>query len=204
VAALVPGGADAQQPYKPTGSDSTPLLAAPVAGAAVAEIAAPLVLIFEENSRIKPQLACGPPLTVSNDSELWNRVAARDGRCEEDDMETIFRGVFLTSETPEEAARFYQQVALLPLEAVGAKGEYIYWQLDRNGMQLAIHDAKAFAAYTHPSLSGSNLTHLYFKVEDQQTFLAHLDKLGVSPWSVDDVVVTVVDPDGRKVMFGTV
>ena len=33
--------------------------------------------------------------------------------------------------------------------------------------------------------------------------LAHLASLGVAPCSTDDVVVTVVDPDGRKVMFGT-
>jgi hypothetical protein len=30
-----------------------------------------------------------------------------------------------------------------------------------------------------------------------------LDSLGVSPFRVDDVVVTVVDPDGRNVMLGT-
>ncbi len=70
-------------------------------------------------------------------------------------------------------------------------------------MQLAIHDAKAFAGYAYPAVSGSNLTHLYFKIEDQKAFLAHLDRLGVPLLSVDDVVVTVADPDGRKVMFGT-
>lgn len=118
-------------------------------------------------------------------------------------MEPTFRGVFLTSEHPEATARFYEDVALLPLEAVGTKGEYIYWRLERNGVQLAIHDAKAFAKYTYPPLSDSNLTHLYFKIEDQRMFRAHLDGLGISPWSVDDVVLTVVDPDGRKVMFGT-
>ena len=118
-------------------------------------------------------------------------------------METAFRGVFLTSENPEATARFYEQVALLPLETVGTKGQYVYWRLDRNGMQLAIHDAKAFAEYAFPALRGSNQTHLYFKIEDQQAFLAHLERLGISPWSVDDIVITVVDPDGRKVMFGT-
>ena len=54
-----------------------------------------------------------------------------------------------------------------------------------------------------PSLAGSNLTHLYFKVEDQKAFLAHLKSLHIQPMSVDDVVVTIIDPDGRKVMFGT-
>jgi hypothetical protein len=52
-------------------------------------------------------------------------------------------------------------------------------------------------------VAGSNLTHLYFKIEDQRTFLAHLDNLCVAPLSVDDVTVTVIDPDGRKVLFGT-
>lgn len=117
-------------------------------------------------------------------------------------METTFRGVFLTSDNPEATARFYEQVALLPLEAVGKKGQYVYWRIDRSGMQVAIHDAKAFADYAYPPLAGSNVTHLYFKIEDQQAFLARLDGLGLSPLSVDDVVVTVVDPDGRKVMFG--
>lgn len=118
-------------------------------------------------------------------------------------METSFRGVFLTSENPGETARFYRQVALFPLEVVGKEGEYIYWRLDRNGVQLAIHDAAAFASYAYPPVSGSNLTHLYFKIEDQKAFLAHLERLGVAPLLVDEVVVTVADPDGRKVMFGT-
>jgi hypothetical protein len=69
-------------------------------------------------------------------------------------------------------------------------------------MQLAIHDAKAFADHTYPALAASNLTHLYFKIEDHKAFQTHLASLGLSPLAVDDVVVTVVDPDGRKVMFG--
>ncbi len=117
-------------------------------------------------------------------------------------MNTTFRGVFLTSEKPEATARFYEQVALFPLETVGTPGQYIYWRLDRDGMQLAIHEAKAFADYAYPPLAGSNLTHLYFKIEDQKAFLAHLENLQVQPVAVDDVVVTVSDPDGRKVMFG--
>lgn len=118
-------------------------------------------------------------------------------------MRIAFRGVFLTSENPEKTARFYQQVAALPIEKIGAEGQYTYWRVDDNGMQLAIHDAKLFAEYTHPALADSNLTHLYFKIEDQGVFLRHLENLGISSLSVDDVVVTVVDPDGRKVMFGT-
>jgi hypothetical protein len=118
-------------------------------------------------------------------------------------METKLRGVFLTSETPRATAEFYKQVAALPLEQVGAGGQYIYWRIDHGGMQLAIHDAAAFADYAYPAQAGSNLTHLYFKIDDQQAFLRHLDDLGVSPLATDDVVITVVDPDGRKVMFGT-
>jgi hypothetical protein len=118
-------------------------------------------------------------------------------------MDTKFRGVFLTSKKPEATAKFYEQVASLPLEAVGTPGEYVYWRLDRDGMQLAIHDAKAFSTYTYPPLADSNLTHLYFNIEDQKAFLAHLESLQIQPVSIDDVVVTVTDPDGRKVMFGT-
>ena len=94
-------------------------------------------------------------------------------------------------------------MALFPLEAIGEPGGYIYWRLDCNGMQLAVHDAKAFASYAYPSVASSNLTHLYFKIEDQQAFIAHLKRLGISPLSFDEVVVTVSDPDGRAVMFGT-
>lgn len=117
-------------------------------------------------------------------------------------MQTIFRGIFLTSGNPVATPDFYREVALLPLETIGEQGQYVYWRLDRDGMQLAIHDASAFAPYAHPPLSGSNLTHLYFKIDDREAFLGHLETLGVEPLSVDDVVVTVVDPDGRKVMFG--
>jgi len=79
------------------------------------------------------------------------------------------RSVFLTSENPEVAARFYAQVAQLPMEKVGVEGGYIYWRMDWDGMQLAIHDAKAFADYAHPALPDSNLTHLYFSIEDRFT-----------------------------------
>ena len=118
-------------------------------------------------------------------------------------MKAIFRGVFLTSEQPERTASFYRDVAGLALETVGEGGAYVYWRIDADGIQIAIHDANAFADYTHPPLAGSNLTHLYFKIVDLQAFLAHLDVLGVQPYSIDDVVVAVVDPDGRKVLFGT-
>jgi hypothetical protein len=70
-------------------------------------------------------------------------------------------------------------------------------------MQLAVHEAKAFGDYAYPPLVGSNLIHLYFKIEDQTAFLAHLESLQIQPVAVDDVVVTVSDPDGRNVMFGT-
>lgn len=50
---------------------------------------------------------------------------------------TRLRSVFLTSENPEAAACFYEQVAQLPMEKVGVEGEYVYWRLDRDGMQLA-------------------------------------------------------------------
>ena len=33
-------------------------------------------------------------------------------------IDTKFRGIFLTSEKPEATAKFYEQVASLPLEAV--------------------------------------------------------------------------------------
>lgn len=113
------------------------------------------------------------------------------------------RGIFLTSEQPEACARFYIDVAGLELERVGTERVYVYWKVDRDGLQLAIHDAKAFSTYTHPVARASNVTHLYFKIADQAAFVAHLEALGVVPALVDDVVVTVADPDGRMVMFGT-
>jgi len=118
-------------------------------------------------------------------------------------MKSLLRGVFLTAEDPAATARFYREVAGLDLEQIGMEGEYVYWKTDRNDMQLAIHDAKKFADYTHPSRVESNVTHLYFKIESQPAFLQHLERSGISPLLVDDVVVTVVDPDGRRVMFGT-
>jgi len=114
---------------------------------------------------------------------------------------TMLRGIFLTSADPAATARFYRDVAGLDLEEIG--DGYRYWKLDRDGMQLAIHDAEAFADYAHPPLAGSNLTHLYFKIDDQAAFIARLQGLGVTPFAVDAVVVTLTDPDGRKVMFGT-
>jgi catechol 2,3-dioxygenase-like lactoylglutathione lyase family enzyme len=115
----------------------------------------------------------------------------------------VLRGIFLTSERPEETSRFYEQVAGLPLEIVGVEGQYVYWKLDGDGLQLAIHDAAKFAAYTHPARPESNLTHLYFKIDDQPAFLKHLEQHSIAPALIDDVVVTVRDPDGRMVMFGT-
>jgi hypothetical protein len=112
------------------------------------------------------------------------------------------RGVFLTSRYPELTAAFYRDVARLPLEATGEPGQ-IYWLLDRDGIQVAIHDAEAFADYASPPNPDSNLTHLYFTIDDRDTFISHLDELGVAPLAADDVVVTVIDPDGRKVLFGT-
>jgi hypothetical protein len=113
------------------------------------------------------------------------------------------RGIFLTSEQPEACARFYIDVVGLPLERVGTEGVYVYWKVDRDGLQLAIHDAQAFSAYTHPAMRTSNLTHLYFKIADREAFLDRLAALAIEPALIDEVVVTVADPDGRMVMFGT-
>ena len=115
----------------------------------------------------------------------------------------VLRGIFLTSEAPAKTAQFYRDVAGVDLEQVGNPDTYAYWRIDRAGLQLAIHDAKAFAGYTYPARPDSNLTHLYFQIPSQTDFLAHLDRLEIMPLLRDDVVVTVVDPDGRKVMFGT-
>ncbi|MFN8048462.1 MAG: VOC family protein [Ancrocorticia sp.] len=117
-------------------------------------------------------------------------------------MATTFRGIFLTSDNPSAIVSFYREIAEFPLEEVDAGG-YTYWRLDRDGVQVAIHDAAAFAEYASPPLAGSNLTHLYFHIDDYEDFVARLGELGIEPEAIDDVVVTVADPDGRKVMFGT-
>ncbi len=118
-------------------------------------------------------------------------------------MTSRLRGLFLTSDTPEATAAFYRDVAGLELEQMGRAGEYVYWKVDKDGLQLAIHDAATFAAYTHPVRPDSNVTHLYFKIEDQAAFLEHLQRLRLTPYATDAVVVTLTDPDGRQVMFGT-
>ena len=112
------------------------------------------------------------------------------------------RGIFLTSEHPEDTARFYREIAGLELEHVGSES-YRYWKVDDGRLQLAIHDAKAFATYAFPPRADSNLTHLYFHIDDRAAFLERLRERGVDPHAVDDVVVTLADPDGRMVMFGT-
>ena len=118
-------------------------------------------------------------------------------------MRPFIRGVFLTSQNPADTARFYHEVAGLEVSACGNEGQSIYWKVETNGIQLAIHDAEAFAAYSHPSRPESNVTHLYFKIDDQPQFLAHLKTVGITPSALDEVVITIVDPDGRMVMFGT-
>jgi hypothetical protein len=112
------------------------------------------------------------------------------------------RSIFLTSGDPESTAKFYQQVASLPLERIGEEGGYFYWKVDQGDIQLAIHASAPFAPYAEPPLRRSNLTHLYFKIENQAAFLAHLASSGIEPEAIDDVTVTVEDPDGRKVLFG--
>lgn len=118
-------------------------------------------------------------------------------------MNLLLRGIFLTSEDPARTARFYREVARLELEQSGDANTYVYWKADSGGVQLAIHNARQFAEYAHPACSESNQTHLYFKVENQSKFLEHLRAVGIGPYATDGVVVTVEDPDGRKVLFGT-
>lgn len=113
------------------------------------------------------------------------------------------RGIFLTSPKPEVAAKFYRDVAGMELEQIGNTDSYVYWKIDKDGLQLAIHDSAKFSEYTHPVIPESNLTHLYFKIDNQKDFLDHLRNLNLTPFAKDDVVITVEDPDGRKVMFGT-
>lgn len=116
---------------------------------------------------------------------------------------TELRSIFLTSNDARGLALFYQRVAQLDLETVGEEGEYQYWRIDQFGVQLAIHDAKSYASYTFPPLASSNLTHLYFRVEDVNKFLEHLSSLGIAPQSCDPLSVAVRDPDGRTLLFGT-
>ena len=61
---------------------------------------------------------------------------------------------------------------------------------------------RKFAECAHPNSSDSNLTHIYFKIGNQKSFVEHFRRLAVAPYATDDVVVTLTDPDGRKVMFG--
>ncbi|WP_152346051.1 MULTISPECIES: VOC family protein [Brevibacterium] len=117
-------------------------------------------------------------------------------------MESTFRGVFLTCTDPEATAAFYREIADLPLETAGDE-DYTYFVIDAEGIQIALHGAEAFADYAFPPVAESNLTHLYFRIPDQAEFLERIKGTGVPLIEVDEVVVTVEDPDGRKVMFGT-
>lgn len=117
-------------------------------------------------------------------------------------MTARFRGVFLTCQDSVKTAAFYRDLAGVPLEEAG-DDEYTYYRLEVDGIQIALHDAHAFADYSFPPNSESNLTHMYFRIEDQQAFLKDVRSVGAPLIDVDDVVVTVQDPDGRKVMFGT-
>jgi hypothetical protein len=110
--------------------------------------------------------------------------------------------VFLTSARPAQTAHFYRDIAGLPIEEVSNGSGSVYWRLDDGHIQIAIHEAHAFAAYAFPPLSASNLTHLYFQIADVPAFLAKLQEFGITPEEADDVVVTLVDPDGRRVLFG--
>ena len=116
-------------------------------------------------------------------------------------MTIILTGIFLTSENPEAVARFYREVACLPIEEIRHES-YVYWKADQNGLHIAIHDAGKFSNYTYPANTQSNLTHLYFKIANSEEFLSHLEKMNIKPYCQDEVVITVLDPDGRKVMFG--
>jgi hypothetical protein len=120
-----------------------------------------------------------------------------------DDLVRGLTGIFLTSEHVETTAQFYERIACVSLERV-VQGDYAYYKATRSGIQLAIHDAKAFAKHAYPAQASSNLTHLYFQIADQARFLQYLEAAGLKPFATDDVTVTVVDPDGREVLFGTV
>ncbi|MGC3020802.1 VOC family protein [Brevibacterium sp. FAM 24630] len=118
------------------------------------------------------------------------------------EMESTFRGVFLTCADAEATAAFYRDIAGQPLTTAGSD-EYTYFLVETEGVQIAFHSAEAFADYAFPPVAESNLTHLYFRIPDQAGFLERIRHAGVPIVAVDDVVVTVEDPDGRKVMFGT-
>ncbi len=111
-------------------------------------------------------------------------------------------GIFLTAGDVNATADFYRRVAGLDLEELGDDG-YHYWRAASNGVQLAIHAAAQFAAYSHPPRRESNVTHLYFHIPDRDAFLEMVRGMSIQPTAIDDVVVTIPDPDGRQVMFGT-
>src|SRR5699024_8224775 len=117
-------------------------------------------------------------------------------------MESTLRGMFLPCTDAEATAAFYRDIADLPLEATGDE-DYTYFAADVDGVQIALHGAEAFADYSFPPVAESNLTHLYFRIPDQAEFLERIRHAGTPLIAVDEVVVTVEDPDGRKVMFGT-
>lgn len=117
-------------------------------------------------------------------------------------------GTLLTSRNPNRTAKFYLNIAGLKLQKIRHGDTPEHWEGHSQGIHFAIHNAKFFAKYTYPAVTKSNLTHLYFSISDVKQFNERLRKhklrLFCPPESVaGETVMTVQDPDGRKVMFGT-
>jgi hypothetical protein len=75
-----------------------------------------------------------------------------------------------------------------------------HWACSTNGAHFAIHDAKDFSEHTHPANLKSNVSHLFFTIEDMNEFLSHIKNLGIElMWPIEDVgpmkMATVRDPD---------
>ena len=148
-----------------------------------------IVEAYVEQLRATERAGAGAVLMASRHLARTARSAA--------DYEEVYRRVLA-----EATAAFYRKIAGLPLTTEGDE-EYSYFVVEAGGVQLALHSAEAFADYAFPPVAESNLTHLYFRIPDQAEFLERIKNAGTPLVAVDGVVVTVEDPDGRKVMFGT-
>lgn len=114
--------------------------------------------------------------------------------------------ILLTSANPSVTARWYEKTLGIEFQKEAHEGP-THWACETGGMHFAIHNAKSFAKYCHP-IRKANATHLFFTISEIDRFLSKVKKMKLKPaLPIEEVgrskMVTLRDPDGRMVIFGT-
>ena len=118
------------------------------------------------------------------------------------------KSLALTSKDPDALAAFYIRLTGLPLEKEQHPGGLPHWACQVGPLHFAIHSPAAFASHANPGAPNSDLTRVVFTIENLESFLAHLARLGLEPAEPPFQVSTMKfvalrDPDDRIVYFGT-